>query len=300
MAQKPQTPNVEGRRQWDGDGNRAYDIRRDDDKFQTPKISIYDVDYAILWWISNHIKPQVVENERMIDVPVIFANGETWSQIKQHGYMRDNTGKAQAPVITIRRTGMVENDSMPKMDANNLPSNLRFKLFPHIQTNNTYTRPTYNTKKSQTYYMLALPEYYKVSYEILIWADLQEQLNEIVHELIVTNRFAWGDALKFTTYLRDTSFDTIKSSGEDRLVKATFQVEVDAILVKDFEARVSTLQKAYSIKRVRFENEREQPDFITYDDNRLNTGNSHIDQQPYNEMLRDNQRNVRYPQTKSD
>lgn len=302
MAKKPQIPNIESRHNYDRSFGRAYDVRRDDDTFYAPKVSIYDVDYAVLWWLTNYIKPQVIDNDRKIDVPVMYANGDLWSQIKQHGYMRGSDGKLQAPLITVRRLSMMEDQRFPKLEGNRTPfigSPVRYKLFPYKQINNTYERPGENKQKSQTYFLTAIPEYYKVSYEILIWTDLQEQLNEVVHEVIVTSHFAWGDAYKFTTTIQDVSFETIKTIGEDRLVRASIPIEVDAILMKDFEARQSTLQKAYSLKRVRFANEREQPDFILYDE-QGNPAPNHISREPYDEIAQRNYRNIRYPQQLDD
>lgn len=302
MAYKPQIPNVETNRNFDKSFGRGYDIRRDDDTFYAPKISIYDVDYAVLWWISNHIRPQIVEFDRVIDVPVTFANGDVWAQIKAHGYMRGSDNRLNAPQIVIRRVGMSEDVRFPKLEGNRtsfIGSPALMKLYPYKQINNTYERPGTNKTKSQTYYLTAIPEYYKVSYEILIWTDLQEQLNEVVHSILVTSQHAWGDAYKFTGTLQDVSFDSVKTPGEDRLVRATIPLEMDAILVREFEQRVSTLQKAYSIKRVRFTNEQEQPDFILYEQQQQGDI-SHLSSEPYDEIAQRNYRNIRYPQQLDD
>jgi len=56
--------------------NRAYQVRRDDDVIKTPKCTIYDVDFALMSYIRDIIKPQIIENESIIDVPIMYANGE--------------------------------------------------------------------------------------------------------------------------------------------------------------------------------------------------------------------------------
>lgn len=296
MAEKPNIPNSDTNRNFEPFTHRATHMRRDDDTFQTPKITIYDVDYAILFWLSQHLQLQVQENKRIIDVPVLFANGETWSQIRQHGYMRDVENKIMTPLISIRRVSMVEDDRLPKLDGNNISSNVRFSMYPYKNMNNIHDQlgELYNTKQSNTYYLVALPEYYRVSYELLLWTTTQEQLNDIVHEIIVTNRHSWGDTMKFTTMVQDISFETLKTPGEDRLIRATIPLEVSAILIKEFEGRDSTLQKAYSIKRVRFENERSQPDFILYDENTGEPRTYAIE--PEKDVRKTGKRNVRYPQ----
>jgi hypothetical protein len=43
--------------------NRAEQTRRDDDVIRTPKRTLYDIDYAIKWYIENEIQPQVTHNK---------------------------------------------------------------------------------------------------------------------------------------------------------------------------------------------------------------------------------------------
>lgn len=295
---KPQIPFSETKHNYDNNKTRAEHIRRDDDTFQTPKVSIYDVDYAILYWLSEHLRIQVLENKRIIDVPVLFANGETWSQIRQHGYMRDSENKIMTPLISIRRNSMVQDDRLLHMDGNR--NSNRVIMYPYRNMNSMHDQigSLFNTKKSNTYYLVAFPDYYRVSYEILIWSTTQEQMNDIVHNIMSTHRYAWGDTLKFTTSIMDTMFETINSPSEDRLVRATMSIEVSAALLKEFEMRESTVQKAYSIKRVRFENEREQSDIILYEE-QTNDNRIHISKQPEKELREDGRRNIRYPQKPS-
>ena len=43
--------------------NRAEQIRRDDDIIKTPKCTIEDVDWAVLSYLQEIVKPQIIENE---------------------------------------------------------------------------------------------------------------------------------------------------------------------------------------------------------------------------------------------
>lgn len=52
--------------------NRAEQVRRDDDVIRTVKRTVYDIDYAIKWYIENEIQPQITANKNLIDVPVII------------------------------------------------------------------------------------------------------------------------------------------------------------------------------------------------------------------------------------
>ena len=76
----------------DPDLNRANEIRRDDDIIRTPKRTVYDIDYAIKWYIENEIQPQIISNKELLNVPVIFSNGEKWDNVRRLGYIRDEKG----------------------------------------------------------------------------------------------------------------------------------------------------------------------------------------------------------------
>ncbi len=73
--------------------NRANEVRRDNDTIKTPTCTIYDVDYAVMSYIREVIHPQVEQDGQLVDVPIVYANGEKWAQVQKRGYMRDVKGK---------------------------------------------------------------------------------------------------------------------------------------------------------------------------------------------------------------
>ena len=98
--------------------NRSKEIRRDDDIVKTPKRTVYDIDYAIKWFIENEIQPQVQANGELIDVPVIYSNGEKWDNVRRLGYLRDEKGMLQSPIIVLKRNSLTEKDQLKKLDIN--------------------------------------------------------------------------------------------------------------------------------------------------------------------------------------
>jgi hypothetical protein len=55
---------------------RVDQVRRDDDTVKTPKITIEDIDFAMMSYIRDVIQPRIIENEVQVEVPVMYANGE--------------------------------------------------------------------------------------------------------------------------------------------------------------------------------------------------------------------------------
>ena len=242
--------------------NRAYDIRRDNDKFTIPSITIYDIDFTILSHIQENIRPQIVSNNRIIQVPVIMDNGEKWSQIQEFGYLRDKQGKIQSPIITLRRLSFAQDDRIPKLDLNGMNSANVLIYKSNKQSNSQYDflNTTQNTKKSIEYFATVLPEHVRVQYELMIWTDMVEQSNLVLEKIWPQSRQPWGNELSFTTYVLDPSFETVNVAGEDRLVKCTIGLDVAAQLQQQHDMYASNIQKAYSPKRLVFQNDRSQYD----------------------------------------
>jgi len=247
--------------------NRAQHIRRDNDIIKTPKCTIEDVDFAILSYIQDIIHPQLIENGQVIDVPVMYANGEKWAQVQARGYMRDRKGKIMTPVMSIRRNSITERDQLKKLDVNQNPAgNAQVLQNKHTKINR-YDRFSVQqgAKPLKEFYISAIPEYIDVAYELLLWTEYTEQMNSLIEQIMPTGGFAWGTTWKFPTFIQDYTFETLNATGEDRVVRATLPLTCKATLLMPDELRRSTIEKQYSIKRVSFGNE--------YESDNTNTSN---------------------------
>ena len=241
--------------------NRSKQVRRDDDVIRTPKRSIYDVDYAIKTYIEQEIQPTIIDNETIISVPVIFAHGEKWDNVRRLGYMRDEKGMLQSPAIMIKRSSFSERDNFKTLDVNiNPDSNLivhKNKYNPRNRYEDTlfpFPIGELNQQESLPAYIVNIPKYITVEYELMIWTDFSTQLNELVNNLFTYNRFAWGEGINsYNTTMGTISFETVNTVSEDRLVRATIPLTVQATLQSEQETRVNTIKKMYSIKKLSFD-----------------------------------------------
>jgi len=240
--------------------NRSEQVRRDDDVIKTAKRTLYDIDYAIKWYIENEIRPQIVDQEQNLSVPVIFANGEKWDNVRRLGYIRDEKGMLQSPVIMLKRNSVVERDSVRGLDVNHvLPENVRIYKTKYNERNryqdDLFPIPLNQPQPSEKVYVADIPKYVNIEYEMMLWCDFTEQMNNLVDQILPYSRFAWGnEANRFSTSLGQVSFETVNTVGEDRLVRATIPLTVLGTLLSEQEVRRSTLRKAYSVKKVTFEN----------------------------------------------
>ena len=243
--------------------NRATQIRRDDDVIRTPRRTLYDIDFAMKWFVENEIQPQVTHNNELINVPVIFANGEKWDSVRRLGYLRDEKGMLQSPLVVLKRNTMTERDQLKKLDTNRPTSidGIGNQMYYRAKYNkrNRYEDelfpiPVNSPEESKEIYAINIPEYVDIEYDLMLWTDFTTQMNELVEQFMPYGGFAWGNEQnKYQTHMRAFTFETLNTVGEDRLVRATTSLTVKGTLLAEQEFRLSTLQKAYSIKRVRFD-----------------------------------------------
>tara|TARA_R110000796_G_scaffold30014_2_gene80496 strand:+ start:2119 stop:2988 length:870 start_codon:yes stop_codon:yes gene_type:complete len=239
--------------------NRANEIRRDDDVVKTPKRTVYDIDYAIKWFIENEIQPQVEANGELIDVPVIYSNGEKWDNVRRLGYLRDEKGMLQSPLIMLKRNSLQERDTLKKLDINRPADGNQIVYKNSYNKRNKYRDEIFPTPanepiESTEIFAINIPEYVDIEYDLLIWTDFTTQLNELVEQIMPYGTFAWGnDFNKYRTFIRSLNFETINTVGEDRLVRCTMPLTVNGTLMAEQEYRKSTIQKRYSIKQVQWQ-----------------------------------------------
>jgi hypothetical protein len=255
---KPALPIVES---MNGDRllERSNQIRRDDDVIRTKKRTLYDIDYAIKWFIENEIQPQLNDTDTLINVPVIFSNGEKWDNVRRLGYLRDEKGMLQSPLIMLKRNSVAERDSVKTLDVNWPQSGNQIVYKQKYNAKNRYEDdlfpiPTNIRQQSEQIYVVDIPKYVTIEYDMMIWCDYTTQMNELIDQILPYGRFAWGqDATKFATTIGSISFETTNTIGEDRLVRATIPLTVLGTLLSEQESRVATLKKMYSIKQLTFD-----------------------------------------------
>ena len=240
--------------------NRAEQTRRDDDVIRGAQRTVYDIDYAIKWYIENEIQPQITANKNLISVPVIFANGEKWDNVRRLGYLRDEKGKLQSPIIMLKRNSMQERDNNRTLDVNRNPVGNRIIHRSKYNSRNRYEDdlfpiPTNQPQNSEKIYVVDIPKYVTLEYEMMLWCDFTTQMNELVDQILPYGRFAWGnEENRFETAIGSVTFETVNSVGEDRLVRATIPLTVKGTLLSAQETRLETIKKMYSVKKVTFIN----------------------------------------------
>ena len=146
------------------------------DNVQTLTVGIKDIDEALYYYFNNVIKPSVIQNDKVINVPLVYGSPERWAAMQKDGYYRDKNGKMQAPVIVFRRNSVEKNRTLGnKLDANN-PHN--FGIFEKkFSSKNVYDRfgLLNNRIPEKELYAVAIPDYVNIKYSCIIYTDYVEQ-----------------------------------------------------------------------------------------------------------------------------
>jgi len=233
--------------------NRAYDLRRDKDTQKNFSVTLIDIDTAILTHLDTVISPTIIDAGRQIKVPINYASGEKWKSIQQDGVIRDHNGKIQTPVIAFRRSTMQRNDNLITLNRY-----LQYPAVKHFSEKNKYDRFSAMSgfMPVKEIYSVAMPDHVIINYEFIIWTELIEQGNAVVEAINFSTEDYWGDKnrFKFRTSISDYNFETTNDAGQDRIVRSTFSMMVNAYLLPDkFENYKSVVQKAFTPRKVVFD-----------------------------------------------
>ena len=227
--------------------NRGEQISFRDDTTKPFTLGIKDIDEAIAYYMEEVIKPTVIQNGAVQQVPFIYGSPERWKQVQKDGYYRDKKGKIMLPLITFKRNNIEKVRNIAnKLDANN-PQNVSI-FQKQYSVNNAYDNFSIlnNKRPDKVNYAVVVPDYVNITYDFIIATYYIEQLNKIVEAINYASDSYWGNPERYQFRARIDSFATpvqVEQKGE-RSVKATFSLKLYGYLVPD------TIQKELnSIKK---------------------------------------------------
>lgn len=236
--------------------NRANDVRRDDDAIKELSIGLKDIDYTIKYYFENVIKPTIDDAGTRKPVPVIYGSPERWKNIQEDGYFRDREGKILAPVIAYKRTAIAKNRTLGnKVDANS--PQVYYSQEVKYTPKNKYDQFSKLTNRVpvKTYVNAVMADYVDVTYDVVVWTDYVEQMNEIVEAIIYSEGSFWGEKERFKFRTKVDSFTNTTDALQDneRIVRTTFSLTlygyiVPDVMVKNLSEKLS--DKTYSVAEV--------------------------------------------------
>ena len=215
----------------------------------TKGVKLLDVDTTIAEYMVDTVIPDVEENGNQVKVPLLYGNAERWNNARAKGYLRDQRGKIQIPLVMFKRNSIERDSNLAQFkDVNTLPAYRKYSK------KNRYERFSLqpNAQKAFEQYEVSVPDYVTVTYEVMIWTSFTEHMNTIVEAFqYATDRY-WGneDGYKFRT--RIDSFDNQQEVGEgsERIIRTSFTMVVNAYLLPETYDEKPTVKKSFTPKKV--------------------------------------------------
>ena len=215
----------------------------------TKGVKLLDVDTTIAEYMVNTVIPDVTEYGELVKVPLLYGNAERWNNARAKGYLRDQRGKIQIPLVMFKRNSIDRQDGMAQFkDVNTLPA------YKKYSNKNKYERFSlqFGAQRPLEQYEVSVPDYVTVTYEVMIWTSFTEHMNAIVEAFqYATDRY-WGteDGYKFRT--RIDSFDNQQEVGEgsERIIRTSFTMVVNAYLLPETYDEKPTVKKSFTPKKV--------------------------------------------------
>ena len=230
--------------------NRGNINSKNDSKANTGlHLGLQDIDEAIFYYFENVIKPSVLSNGDLIDVPVIYGSGERWKLAQKDGFYRDRGGKVQTPLVMLKRESIEKRrDLGNKLDANN--PQLYITQQERYTKKNSYDRFSIinNRIPQKEYNAVVIPDYINLTYNGIIWTDYISQLNKIIEAVNYSSDSYWGDPERFKFMASIDSFNNINelSNNDGRIVRANFTLKLQGYVVPD------SIQKKLKEQNTRF------------------------------------------------
>jgi hypothetical protein len=229
--------------------NRGNQSSYKGDTVKPLSIGLEDLDWAIMYYFQNVIKPSVLQNGEKVEVPVIYGSPEKWKSFQKDGYYRDLQGKIMAPIIMFKRNNIERDRALSnKLDANN-PHNVAV-TGKRYSKQNAYSKFNIlnGIKPEETYYATVVPDYLTVTYECIISTYYNDQLNHIIEAIGYAADAYWGDPERFKFKTNIDSFTTsaeLADAGE-RLVRGTFGMRMHGYIVPDTIQKDTTFISKFS------------------------------------------------------
>ena len=217
--------------------NRATINSKNDSKSNPDfHLGLQDIDEAIFYYFEHIIKPSVISNDDLVDVPVIYGSGERWKLAQKDGFYRDKGGKVQTPLVMLKRESIEKRrDLGNKLDANN--PQLYITHQERFTSKNSYDRLSLinNRIPQKEFNAVVMPDYVNLTYSGMIWTDYISQLNKIIEAVNYSSDSYWGDPERFKFMAGIDQFTNINelSDGDGRIVRANFTLKVQGYIIPD-------------------------------------------------------------------
>jgi len=234
--------------------NRGFDTKTD--TTDTPiSVTLLTIDETLINYLSTRIEPIITQDGKSIKVPIIYGNPERWKSVQKDGILRDKFNKIQLPIIMLRRTSMKKSKINPSVNKY-LGQDFESRGWNRY---NPYDRfaAVNGIRPVKQFVSTITPDYFDLKYECMIWTEFVEQMNKVVEQISFEDDEYWGERgqYKFYSKINEYNMDTVLPNIQDRLVRTTFNLNVNAYLLPEkmldkYNKTMQTTQQRFLAKKI--------------------------------------------------
>ena len=237
--------------------NRALEVSLKDDDTQLINVGLEDHDDAILYYLENVIRPTVTQNDRQIEVPIIYGSPERWKSIQADGFYRDKNGKTMVPLIMFKRESFEKNRALGNKLDGNVVHNVQYFEKQYSQRNVYDNFSVLRNQKPQKEYILGvIPDYITLTYKLSIYTDYVQQMNKIIEALEFASDSYWGDPERYQFRAVITSFPTpvLLENASDRANRSEITLTLQGYIIPNSinVAMAGPNPKSYNVTKTIF------------------------------------------------
>ncbi len=232
--------------------------------------SIENVDFAFYDWLDAELNLSCNSKDGFKKVPVLWVTPERAFQVKLNKQFRDIDGTLNVPMITVERTSISKDVKHNATYYANLPPNdNRHIIARRINQKKTsefanadnekknrgigFVSRRKNEKIVYQYDSMLLPVYASFTYNITIFTQFQQQMNELLQPFLArtgSNRYflVERDGYKYECLIQpefETKNNISSMEEEERRYITGITVKVLANLVSDGANQVDSVIKTY-------------------------------------------------------
>ncbi len=220
--------------------NRANDNQIESGVPRELNIGLKDLDYAIKYYFENVIQPTINDNGTIRAVPIYYGSPEKWKNFQADGYLRDREDKILAPIIAYKRSAVAKNRMLGnKVDANH-PQVYYTQQVKYTQQNryDQFSKLT-SQKPVKTFVNTVMADFIDLTYDVIVWTDYVEHMNEIVESILYSEGSFWGEEerFKFRTKIDSFTNTTDLLQDNERIVRTSFTLTLFGYIVPDVRVK---------------------------------------------------------------
>lgn len=230
--------------------NKALQRSKVGSDFKSKNISIVDIDTAILQYLEEK-NLTVSVNGQNRKVPIIYGSPERWKQAGRNGYIKDQKGQVQIPLIIFKRNSLGRRDDI----VNRFNQNQRVTYTTAYSNKNRFDKfsQQIDLKPTQEIYKVRVGDFVQMDYEFIVWTEFIAHTNELIEQLNWNSDEYWGvdGGPKFKSSIDSFSTESEVTANVDRLVRTTFTLTVKGYLLPELkdDGKDEQVIKSYSTQK---------------------------------------------------